>query len=89
MYIDNRVLYDSDGNPCTIGDKVEITCDDGEIIIDTITDITDDRTRDLRTMKYTYRIHVFHCTILKRFTRFFQKKRKVSRKPQMELQRQL
>ena len=43
MYIDNRVLYDSDGNPCTIGDKVEITCDDGEIIIDTITDITDEQ----------------------------------------------
>ena len=43
MYIDNRVLYDSDGNPCTIGDKVEITCDDGKVIIDTIIDITDEQ----------------------------------------------
>ena len=43
MYVKNRVLYDSDNNPCVIGDRVEITCDDGKVIIDTIIDVTDEQ----------------------------------------------
>lgn len=43
MYVSNRVLYDNSGNPCVVGDKVKIVCDDGKIIIDTITLITDEQ----------------------------------------------
>lgn len=43
MYIRNKVLYDSNGNRCVVGDKVKIICDDGKVVVDTITLITDEQ----------------------------------------------
>lgn len=48
MYVNQRVLYDTDGNPCNIGDTVRIIRDNGQEIIDTIVDISDEQDKGMQ-----------------------------------------
>lgn len=43
MYIRNKVLYDENGKACVEGDKVKIFCDDGRILVDVITMVTNEQ----------------------------------------------
>lgn len=43
MFIRNKVLYDEDGKACVEGDKIKIFCDDGRIVVDVITMITNEQ----------------------------------------------
>ena len=43
MYVHNRILYDNNGNACVPGDRVKIVCNNGSVMVDVITMITNEQ----------------------------------------------